>query len=129
MEDVFDRPDYPRFQSREEFQISPVLKNTLFRSETDDIPYETWDSIDRCSPVHIEGLHRLRIVSRTILIPFDTLRSFVCYLFHADSEVLESEITDPHISTILTCPYHTIHHKSIADKSIFNVGNPPTQYC
>ena len=26
-------------------------------------------------------------------------------------------------------PYHTIHHKSIADKSIFNVGNPPTQYC
>ena len=28
-----------------------------------------------------------------------------------------------------TYSYHTIYHKSIADKSIFNVGNPPTQYC
>ena len=54
MEDVFDSPDYPCFQSMEEFQISPVLKNTLFRSETDDISYEAWDSIDRCSPIHIE---------------------------------------------------------------------------
>ena len=53
MEDVFDSPDYPRFQSREEFQISPLLKNTLFRSRIAVIPYEAWDSIDRCSPVHI----------------------------------------------------------------------------
>ena len=71
MEDVFDSPDYPRFQLMEEFQISPVLKNTLFRSETDDIPYEAWDSNDRCSPVHIEGLHRLRIISRTVWVSFD----------------------------------------------------------
>ena len=29
------------------------------------------------------------------------LRSFVCYLEHADSEVLAHENTDPHISIIL----------------------------
>ena len=54
------------------------------------------------------------------MIPFDT-----------DSEVLESEITDPHISIILEIStkysYHMICHKSIADKSIFNVGNCPTR--
>ena len=63
MEDVFDSPDYPRFQSTQNPQISPVLKNTLFRSRATDIPYEAWDSIDRCSPVHIEGLHRLVMVA------------------------------------------------------------------
>lgn len=71
MEDVFDSPDYPRFQSREEFQISPVLKNPLFRSGIVDIPYAAWDSIARCSPVHIEWLHRLMSGSRTIRTPFD----------------------------------------------------------
>ena len=73
MEDVFDSPDYPRFQLRENPQISPVLKNTLFRSETAVIPYETWDSIDRCSPVPIEWSHRLMSGSSTVWIPFDPL--------------------------------------------------------
>ena len=77
MEDVFDSPDYPRFQSREEFQISPVLKNTLFRSRVADIPYEAWDSSGWSFLVHIEGLHRLVIGSRTIRIPFDP--SYVTY--------------------------------------------------
>ena len=71
MEDVFDSPDYPRFQSRENPQISPLLKNILFRSRATDIPCEAWDSNDRCSPVHIEGLHRLRIISRTVWVSFD----------------------------------------------------------
>ena len=77
MKDVFDSPDYPRFQSTQNPQISPVLKNTLFRSRVADIPYESWDSITRDPPVHIEGLYRLMSGSRIIRIPFDP--SYVTY--------------------------------------------------
>ena len=69
MEDVFDRPDYPCFQLMEEFQISPVLKNTLFRSRTAVIPYESWDSNEWSFLVHVKGLHRLMSGTRPVGYP------------------------------------------------------------
>lgn len=70
---MLDRGAIPHPKLKHVFQISPVLKNTIFRSRAIDIHYEALDSNEWYSPVHIGGLHRFMSGSRTMRIPFDPL--------------------------------------------------------